>query len=93
MRLPSSEVTKEIEIKILDLGKRIKAIDEKKVLTKLSEPDSTHFQQRMRELKVSFNRTSSLIKDNYKMGEKKELELEYRNTLAIWDYIIFNFPI
>jgi hypothetical protein len=93
VRLPSSEVTKEIEVKVRDLGIRIKSIDELKVLAQLSEPDATHFQQRMRELKSSYNRTSSLIKDSYKDEGKRELELEYRNTLAIWDYIVFNFPI
>lgn len=92
-QLPKVEVTTALEIKVKELGLRIQKIDEKEVITKLDEQKALDFQQRLQELRKSYNKTSVLVKENYQDGDKEKLKLEYDKTEGIWDYIVFNFPI
>ncbi len=91
--LSDIEVSNEIEAQVRELGISINKINEKSVVSKLNLQDASNFQQRLKELKISFNRTSSFVQANYKKDEKEKLKAEYNKTKTIWDYIVFNFPI
>lgn len=83
----------EINTKVRELGFKIKNIDEEKVLSKLERDEAFKFRKRLRKLKKNYNKTSNLIRENYKLREKEELELEYSKTLTIWNYIVKNYRI
>lgn|GEM_PF-3827016 len=93
VNIPGADASKEIEIKVRELGIKVNNIDEEKILKILGKEDSVYFKQRLRELKINYNRASSLIKDDYQKGDEEKLEVEYFKTKVIWDYIVHKYPI
>lgn len=93
VQLPKVNTSQEIEVKVRELGLQIKTINELEIARKLNQKDASNFHARLKELITNYNKTSSLIKREYEDDEKDKLQLEYRKTKEIWDYIVFKYPI